>query len=213
MDEFVFIDGEAGDAQFPDQSKRPRVLLNEARREAATQFCSSPRALLMVTALAASFPLPRTRSIDRPPSARCDHAVTSSQISSTAVGLRRAVRFDIWAPMGICERRHDPLVALDVPSISEGPILQESRRRQGPFRYGEVRSSTALSCRRPLMASVLVVEDNYTMGIQTASIVEEAGYSVAGPEASVDAARRCWAAKRLSLPFLKYISATKWCSQ
>lgn len=35
-----------------------------------------------------------------------------------------------------------------------------------------------------------MVEDKYTMGIQTASIVEEIGYSVADPEVSVDAARR-----------------------
>jgi hypothetical protein len=52
------------------------------------------------------------------------------------------------------------------------------------------------------MASVLVVEDNYTMGIQTASIVEEAGYSVAGPEASVDAARKVLGRQRLTSPFL-----------
>jgi DNA-binding response OmpR family regulator len=52
------------------------------------------------------------------------------------------------------------------------------------------------------MASVLVVEDNYTMGIQTASIVEEAGYSVAGPEASLDAARKVLGRQKIDLALL-----------
>ena len=53
------------------------------------------------------------------------------------------------------------------------------------------------------MASVLVVDDNYTMGIQTASIVEEAGYSVAGPEASVDAARKVLGRQKIDLALLE----------
>jgi hypothetical protein len=39
------------------------------------------------------------------------------------------------------------------------------------------------------MGNVLVIDDDFAVGIQTASIVEEAGYSVAGPEASVYAAQ------------------------
>jgi DNA-binding response OmpR family regulator len=53
-----------------------------------------------------------------------------------------------------------------------------------------------------VMANVLVVEDNYTMGIQTASIVEEAGYSVAGPEASVDAAQKVLGRQKIDLALL-----------
>jgi len=52
------------------------------------------------------------------------------------------------------------------------------------------------------MGSVLVVEDNYTMGMQTASIVEEAGYSVAGPEVSVDAARSVLRRQKIDLALL-----------
>jgi DNA-binding response OmpR family regulator len=52
------------------------------------------------------------------------------------------------------------------------------------------------------MGSVLVVEDNYTMGVQTASIVEEAGYSVAGPEGSVDAARKVLGRQKIDLALL-----------
>jgi DNA-binding response OmpR family regulator len=52
------------------------------------------------------------------------------------------------------------------------------------------------------VGSVLVVEDNYTMGIQTASIVEEAGYSVAGLEVSVDAARRVLGRQKIDLALL-----------
>jgi len=52
------------------------------------------------------------------------------------------------------------------------------------------------------MASVLVIEDEYTVGIQTASIVEEAGYSVAGPEASVDAAQKVLGRQKIDLALL-----------
>ena len=52
------------------------------------------------------------------------------------------------------------------------------------------------------MASVLVIEDEYTMGIKTASIVEEAGYPFPAQKHPLMQHKRCWAAKRLTSPFL-----------
>jgi response regulator RpfG family c-di-GMP phosphodiesterase len=53
------------------------------------------------------------------------------------------------------------------------------------------------------MGSVLVIDDDYAAGIQTASIVEEAGYSVAGPEASVYAAQKVLGCQKIDLALLE----------
>jgi DNA-binding response OmpR family regulator len=52
------------------------------------------------------------------------------------------------------------------------------------------------------MTRVLVVEDEYLIAMQTASIVEDAGYTVIGPEASVDATRRVLAHQKVDLALL-----------
>jgi DNA-binding response OmpR family regulator len=52
------------------------------------------------------------------------------------------------------------------------------------------------------MARVLVVEDEYLIAAQTASIVEDAGYTVIGPEASVDATRKVLADQKVDLALL-----------
>jgi CheY-like chemotaxis protein len=50
------------------------------------------------------------------------------------------------------------------------------------------------------MALILVVEDEYLIAMQTASIVEDAGHTVIGPEASGTAHARCLPTKRSTLP-------------
>ena len=50
------------------------------------------------------------------------------------------------------------------------------------------------------MARVLVVEDEYLIAMQTASIVEDAGHTVIGPEASGTAHARCLPTKDRPCP-------------
>jgi DNA-binding NarL/FixJ family response regulator len=52
------------------------------------------------------------------------------------------------------------------------------------------------------MARVVVVEDDYLIAMQTASIVEDAGYTVIGPEATVDATRKVLAHQKVDLALL-----------
>ena len=55
------------------------------------------------------------------------------------------------------------------------------------------------------MARILVVEDENYQAMEMAWMIEDAGYSVVGPEASVEATRRVLAQQRVDLALLDVV--------
>jgi len=63
------------------------------------------------------------------------------------------------------------------------------------------------------MARILVVEDENYQAMEMSWMIQDAGYSVVGPEASVEATRQVLAQQRVDLALLDVILAARRCSR